>query len=71
MRRRRSRPAGHQHQARQGELFGRPRATIELPPWRMLPEETRQAATRLMARLLLGQGRVDRHPSRAEAADDL
>jgi len=72
MRRRRSRPADLQGQARQFELFGPPCATAADPPlWRMLPEETRRTATSLLARLILEHGHQDRGPARTGAADDV
>ena len=33
------------------------------PAWRQLPEETRDTATKLMARLLLDHARSDRKPA--------
>src|SRR4029079_396872 len=41
---------------RQFDLFGPPRAAPDPPLWRMLPEETRRAATSLLARLILEHG---------------
>jgi hypothetical protein len=37
----------------------------------MLPEETRQAVTDLMTRLILEHARIDRGRVRTEAADDV
>ena len=71
MRRRRSRPADLQGQARQFDLFGPARATADLTLWRMLPEETRRTATSLLARLILEHGRRDRGLARTGTADDV
>jgi hypothetical protein len=71
MRRRRSRSADLQGQARQCDLFGPPRAAADPPLWRMLPEETRRTVTSLMARLILEHGCQDRGLARTGAADDV
>ena len=74
MRRRDRRPANLPGQVHQLDLFVRPVAVNceqPAPAWRQLPEETRRAATGLMARLLLEHGRADRRPIRTEAADDV
>ncbi len=71
MRRRRSRSAGLQGQARQFDLFGPRRAATEPPLWRMLPEETRRTATSLLARLILEHERGDHGSARTGTADDV
>ena len=71
MRRRRSRSADLQGQARQFDLFGLPRAATDLALWRMLPEETRRTATSLLARLILEHGCQDRGLARTGTADDV
>ena len=61
-------------QAQQLDLFaplGAARCDRPTPEWRMLPEETRQAVTGLMARLILEHGRIDRRQALTEAADDV
>ncbi len=61
-------------QAQQLELFAPLRAAScdrPTPEWRMLPEETRQVVTGLMARLILEHGCIDRGRARMEAADDV
>jgi hypothetical protein len=68
------RPATAHRQARQLDLFGLPiptRVDQPIPAWRVLPDETRRLVTELMARLLLDHSRVDHHPMRTEAADDV
>ena len=61
-------------QVRQLDLFGLPaRAGFNqpVPSWRVLAEETRQAVTEMLARLLLDHGRVDRCSIRTQADDDV
>jgi hypothetical protein len=71
MPRRHSRSADLQGQARQFDLFGPPRATTDRVLWRMLPEETRRTATRLLARLIVEHGGQDRGLAQREAADNV
>ena len=74
MRRQGQRASSHHRPARQLDLFRLPDpAGFDQagPLWGVLPEETRQLVTELMARLLLDHGRVDHRPVRTEAADDL
>jgi hypothetical protein len=39
-----------------------PLAAIKEPDWNQLPDQTRQAATKLLARLLLDHGRIACRP---------
>jgi hypothetical protein len=74
MRRQHCRLVNPQRPAQQLDLFGPPRAvSCDRPPpeWRVLPDETRQAVTGLMTRLILEHGRIDRRQARTEAADDV
>ena len=59
--------------AQQLDLFGgdRPRAAVDTPAWRELPEETRAALTGLMVRLILGHAGANRPGSSGEAGHDL
>ena len=62
-------PSCKASQVHQLDLFGSSEPIgVDGPTWRMLPEETRRAATDLMVRLLLEHGRVGRP---AGAADDV
>jgi hypothetical protein len=66
---RRCRPVNRHRQIHQLDLFGSSEPIgVDGPTWRMLPEETRRAATDLMVRLLLEHGRVGRP---AGVADDV
>ena len=72
MRRRRSRSADLQGQARQLDLFGPPARQRRIRRCGgMLPEETRRAVTSLLARLILEHGCQDRGLARTGAADDV
>jgi hypothetical protein len=74
MRHQNQRHATDHGQVRQLDLFGLPaQAGFDqpVPSWRVLPEETRQAVTEMLAQLLLDHGRVDRCPIRTEAVDDV
>jgi hypothetical protein len=69
MQRRCRRPVNRHRQIHQLDLFGSSEPIgVDGPTWRMLPEETRRAATDLMVRLLLEHGRVGRP---AGVADDV
>jgi hypothetical protein len=70
MRRRRDH-ASFQGRARQFDLFVSAPAGNDPLLWVTLPEETRQAVTSLMARLILERGRPARRPPRPEATDDI
>ena len=59
------RPPNHQAAIKQLDLFGLPDArhpTVEFE-WQQLPEETREAVTGLVMRLLVDHQRRDRRPS--------
>ena len=56
--------------AQQIDLFDGASPT-EAPAWRELPEETRGALTRLMARLILEHAQANGAVRRTEASDDL
>ena len=61
-------------QAQQLDLFAPPHAACcdqPMPEWRRLPEQTRQAVTDLMARLILEHAHIDRGRVRTGAADDV
>ena len=63
-----------QGQVQQLDLFAplhTARCDRPTPEWGMLPEETRQAVTDLMTRLILEHARIDRGRVRTEAADDV
>ena len=59
--------------AQQLDLFGgdRPRAAVDTPAWRELPEETRAALAGLMVRLILEHAGANRPGSSGEAGHDL
>ena len=63
--------ASFQGRARQFDLFVSARADNDPHLWVTLPEETRQAVTSLMARLILEHGRPAQRPPRPEATDDI
>ena len=58
--------------AQQLDLFGgdRPRAAVDTPAWRELPEETRAALAGLMVRLILEHAGANR-PGPREAGHNL
>ena len=63
-----------QGQVQQPDLFAplhTARCDRPTPEWGMLPEQTRQAVTDLMTRLILEHARIDRGRVRTEAADDV
>jgi len=69
MQRRCRHPVNRHKQIHQLDLFGSSEPIgVDGPTWRMLPEETRLAATDLIVRLLLEHGRVGRP---AGVADDV
>jgi hypothetical protein len=54
---------GRRPAAEQFDLFGPPpAAAMKRPAWSQLPQQTRQTATKLLARRLLDHGRVARGP---------
>jgi hypothetical protein len=67
---RRQRSLRHQHQSRiqQFDLFGEPDGAVQTPEWQALPNETRQALTDLMVRMILdhAQEACRRQPEEAD-----
>ena len=72
---RRQRSLRHQHQSRtqQFDLFGEPDgdSAIQRPKWQTLPNETRQALTELMVRMILEHAQEPCCSQRGERRDDV